>query len=595
MIKRLIINLLCVIIVSSFNESIAQSFEFWSPGVEESKKITVTLSTNLFKDYMGAFIEDYEKFRQTDSAAISYLDTTRFVKNDNVFEWMKNQIPYFDCPDNKFKEIYYFRWFVFQLHLKKRGDYFFITEFLKKVGWSDPNNVINCPAGHHIYEGRWLDDPQYMNSYIKYYMFSSGARPRQYTTWISDAAYQYYLIHPSPNFLSDILNELVNHWNMISEKHRIESYHDMYWSEDWLDGMEYQIGGSGIRPSINSYLYGGAKSISKMAGISGNAHIEKRFDSIAVSIKENVQNYLWSEQAGFFLTYKNIEGWNWDEGYKKSRRETAKDWKQIQQLNQLVDVRELTGYIPWYFNLPDNEEKYMQAWEFFKNDTSGFRAENGLTTAEKSHPFHCRMGHRNNQQGECDGGAHWDGPMWPFAETQTLVALANVLNNYDQAVVTKDDYYCELEKYTHTQYQYYDNYPEPRPWIGQSANYKGKDANGTAIWNHKNPNFYNHSGYCDLVISGLVGFRPREDDSFIVNPLVPENEWDYFCLDGLKYRDKYITILYDKTGKKYNKGVGLLIYIDGLLKASAPQLQKLKVESRSRIPRSSAAWVSEHK
>ena len=146
------------------------------------------------------------------------------------------------------------------------------------------------------------------------------------------------------------------------------------------------------------------------------------------------------------------------------------------------------------------------------------------------------------------------------------------------SILTEEDYFYELEKYTHTQYQYYDNYPEPRPWIGQSANYEGKDANGMARWNLKNPNFYNHSGYCDLVISGLVGFRPQEDGSFSVNPLIPENKWDYFCLDGLKYRDKYITILYDKTGNKYNKGKGLQIYIDGLLKASAPQLQKLKVE-----------------
>jgi hypothetical protein len=546
----------------------AQNFESWSPDVEKNNKITVTLSADLFRDYMAAFIDDYEKFRQTDSVAIIYLDTTRFVKNDDVFEWMKNQIPYFDCPDDKFKEIYYFRWFVFQLHLKKRGDYFFITEFLKKVGWSDPNNVINCPAGHHIYEGRWLDDPEYMNSYMNYYMFSSDAHPRQYTTWICDAAYQYYLIHPSRIFISDILNELVNHWNLISEKYKIESYHNMYWSEDWMDGMEYQIGGSGIRPSINSYLYGGARSISKMAGISDNVHIENRFDSIAVNIKENIQKFLWSEQAGFFLTYKNIEGWNWDDGYKKSK---------IQQLNQLVDVRELIGYIPWYFNLPDNEVKYTRAWRFLKDDTMGFRAENGLSTAEKSHPFHCRMRHRNNQQGECDGGAHWDGPMWPFAETQTLVALANVLNNYDQDVVTKNDYYCELEKYTHTQYQCYDNYPEPRPWIGQSADYKGKNTIGTAKWNLKYPNFYNHSGYCDLVISGLVGFRPAEDGSFSVNPLIPENKWDYFCLDGLKYREKYITILYDKTGNKYGKGQGLKIYIDGILKASVPRLQKLNV------------------
>ena len=573
----IIINLLCIIIVSSLNVSIAQNFESWNPVVQENEKITVTLFANVFKDYIGEFIKDYEKYRQTDSVGINYLDATRFVKNDDVFEWMKNQIPYFDCPDDKFKEIYYFRWFVFQLHLKKRGDYFFVTEFLEKASWADINNVINCPAGHHIYEGRWLDEPEYMNSYLKYYLFSSDAHPRQFKTWICDAAYQYYLIHPSQTFLSDILDELVNHWNLISEKYKTASYHGMYWGEDWMDGMEYQIGGSGIRPSINAYLYGDAKAISKMGKILGNAHIENEYDSIAVDIKEKVQKYLWSEQAEFFLTYKNIEGWNWDENmYKKNKINPENNWKQIQQLYQLVDVRELIGYIPWYFNLPDNEGKYTQAWKFIKDDTIGFMAENGLSTAEKSHPFHCRIRYRNNQQGECCSDCPWDGPMWPFAETQTLVALANVLNNYDQDVVTAEDYFYELEKYTHTQYQYYDNYPRPRPWIGQSANYKGKDANGVAIWNLKNPNFYNHSGYCDLVISGLIGFRPQEDGSFSVNPLIPENKWDYFCLDGLKYRDKYITILYDKTGNKYNKGKGLQIYIDGLLKASAPKLQKLK-------------------
>lgn len=69
----------------------------------------------------------------------------------------------------------------------------------------------------------------------------------------------------------------------------------------------------------------------------------------------------------------------------------------------------------------------------------------------------------------------------------------------------------------------------------------------------------------------------KEDDSFMVNPLIPEDIWDYFCLDGLKYRDKYITILYDKTGNKYGEGQGLKIYINGILKASAPRLQKIEV------------------
>ena len=33
--------------------------------------------------------------------------------------------------------------------------------------------------------------------------------------------------------------------------------------------------------------------------------------------------------------------------------------------------------------------------------------------------------------------------------------------------------------------------------------------------------FYNHSSYCDLIITGLVGLRPRADDIVEVNPLLP--------------------------------------------------------------------------
>jgi hypothetical protein len=31
----------------------------------------------------------------------------------------------------------------------------------------------------------------------------------------------------------------------------------------------------------------------------------------------------------------------------------------------------------------------------------------------------------------------WDGQSWPFATTQTLVAMANLLNNYTQDIVSK--------------------------------------------------------------------------------------------------------------------------------------------------------------
>jgi hypothetical protein len=74
---------------------------------------------------------------------------------------------------------------------------------------------------------------------------------------------------------------------------------------------------------------------------------------------------------------------------------------------------------------------------------------------------------------------------------------------------------------------------------------------------------YNHSTFCDLVINGLVGLRPQADDTVLVNPLIPEGKWDYFCLDRVPYHGRLLTILWDKTGKRYGKGAGLSVLVDG--------------------------------
>lgn len=37
---------------------------------------------------------------------------------------------------------------------------------------------------------------------------------------------------------------------------------------------------------------------------------------------------------------------------------------------------------------------------------------------------------------------------------------------------------------------------------------------------------YNHSGYCDPLITGLCGLRPRPDDVVEVNPPIATGSWD---------------------------------------------------------------------
>jgi hypothetical protein len=78
-----------------------------------------------------------------------------------------------------------------------------------------------------------------------------------------------------------------------------------------------------------------------------------------------------------------------------------------------------------------------------------------------------------------------------------------------------------------------------------------------------------------LIISGLVGLRPRADNILEVNPLLPANKWDWFCLDNVLYHGKIITIIWDRTGSKYKKGKGLSIWANGKMLARSPELGRL--------------------
>lgn len=87
---------------------------------------------------------------------------------------------------------------------------------------------------------------------------------------------------------------------------------------------------------------------------------------------------------------------------------------------------------------------------------------------------------------------------------------------------------------------------------------------------------YNHSTFCDLVISGLVGVQPQEENTFTVHPLI-DDDWDYFCLDRLPYKGRSITVFSDRTVARYGRGTGLRIYCDGSELAHTPDIMPISV------------------
>ena len=73
---------------------------------------------------------------------------------------------------------------------------------------------------------------------------------------------------------------------------------------------------------------------------------------------------------------------------------------------------------------------------------------------------------------------------------------------------------------------------------------------------------YNHSTFCDLVIRGLCGIVPQADGRIVVKPLAPK-EWDWWCVDRVRYHGHDLTVLFDRDGSRYGRGKGLVVLQDG--------------------------------
>ncbi len=152
----------------------------------------------------------------------------------------------------------------------------------------------------------------------------------------------------------------------------------------------------------------------------------------------------------------------------------------------------------------------------------------------------------------------WNGPTWPFDTTLVLEAMANLLNDYTQDVIQTDDYVRLLKQYTRQ------HFLNGRPDLQEDYN---PDTGGVIVGLERS-HHYNHSGYNDLVISGLAGLRPRADNILEINPLIPAdphstNAIDYFCLENVPYHGQSVTIVYDRDGTHYKRGAGLSAYVNG--------------------------------
>lgn len=464
-------------------------------------------------------------------------------------DWFNTHIPFFECPDEEINTTYYYRWELLTKHLtygSPNSGYSF-TEFIDRPPWSGTYGAISCPAGHQIYEARWLRDPMIARDFGRYWLRTPGAQPRNYSTWLADALWALHMVHPHQRYVVDLLPDLRKNYAEWEQRHFVPEV-GLFWQTGHDDGMEYNInsrqtgdlirGAPGYRPTLNAYLWADARAIAHIAGLAGKPEVARAFETKANSIKQKMQSLLWDEKRAFFL-----------QAYQKDEQ---RDGHRIKALSKTYETgkfagsphgRELMGYVPWQFDMPDQGKGYERAWKYLM-DRDYFYAPFGPSTVERHDPQFLL-------QNYC---CWWSGQSWPYATTQTLKALANLLQRGDVAEVSLNDYYRLLHIYASSHRK------QGQPYLAEALHPDTGSFEGHDGYNHSE--HYFHSGFCDLVITGLVGLRPRPDDLLEIFPLASP-DWDYYCLDGVVYRGRQVCILWDKTGSRYQRGAGWQVLVDG--------------------------------
>ena len=460
------------------------------------------------------------------------------IPNDSAWRWMQQNVPLFECSQQQMEQLYYYRWWTLRKHIEQTPVGYAMTEFLVERNYADQWKLISSAVGHHIHESRWLRNPQYLDEIVETWYRGNDGGPMKklsnYSSWIAQSLWGRYEVDGRKQWLVGLLPSLENEYRYWYTTHRRGN--GLYWQADVQDAMEETISGGRrkkyMRPSINSYMYGNARALAGVERLAGRDEIAKNYDMQADSLRELAHQWLWNEQQQFFETHR---------------------------MDSSANVREAIGFLPWYTYMAKDEAKYAVAW-LQAADEKGFSAPYGQTTAERRHPQF-----RTHGVGKCE----WDGAVWPFATSQTLTAMANYLNDYHNPVIGDSLFFAEMQKYMQSQSM------RGKPYIGEYLD------ETTGYWlkgDQERSRYYNHSTFCDLVITGLCGLRPSADNQLVVNPLVPADTWSYFCLDNVLYHGHNLCIVYDRDGSRYHAGRGLRVYVDGRLVGRRDDIGKLVIK-----------------
>lgn len=376
-----------------------------------------------------------------------------------------------------------------------------------------------------------------------YFFFNNPEKSHHYSNWLISALYD--LSSVTGDFVYDetFLQRIKKYYERWEEEHGLKN--GMFFSYDNYDAMECSISGrtargverKGVRPTLNSYMCADALAISKFAQVFNDEKTASEYFAKHEKLKNQINENLFKD--GFYRAF-HYDGDSFDES--------------IFDNYDGEKVREEIGYIPWMFCIPPKNREHVFSLLL---DKDCFYTPYGIASADKSHEKYLyKVNH------EC----LWNGYVWPFATSQTLKALINVINEYNDEQKYRDTFVTLFTQYAKSHKRVREDgktvdwidevrHPERDEWSSREIlkNWGWKEDEG----GYERGKDFNHSTFCDLILCGIVGVDTNSE-SLKLNPIIPK-DWKWFKVENLHYRGKTYTVTYDESGDKFGMGKGIKI------------------------------------
>lgn len=530
---------------------------------------TITLAagaTTQAKIQLGWTTKELPESTSEYTAYKGYSNDTAFSTHVKTYnQWWADNIPYIDVPDTYIKKILYYRWWLnrfnsidgnipgndWQFPAPVEGALGYANQITVSLPWiMDDIKYLRNPIydyGTFLTAGETAETGAYRDNPARRWMWN-----KLMMQYISKAGWEGYKVHGGPvtilnNFSKYAENDINGQLAAYDQNNnKLLAYADstITGNDGCLPSMQYFSTNGYERNSeridASAYNYGNVIAAAQMYNYMGNTSKAAEFNTLANTIQTNFMNYFWDEPTKQFLHYDVAAG----------QRELWKD-------------NNFNGY--WMGIIPTTDTKYREMFKLFNNSGDYFTFPfltgdyNDITaryTKLKS------TGQFNtwyaNTFGFCNGGVN-------------LSVLSSALKKYTNSYITADTYKKTLywDAWLHCIQDGNANYLDANEffWL-ENTNSDTKvttdmQQTGKIVrsWIHHNLLSKMNSN----VIEDVFGFTPREDKLVELFPV--DIGWDHFTINGIRYHDSDITIVWDKPGdgKTYYGSVpeGYSLYVNG--------------------------------